>query len=232
MAFLRQKGMQCYGIGPALDSEDGPKGFGAHSDQERILESELYRFVRFTWDAVSTSPARSSACAFIPPSAEGRRRRHLRRDAGRRSCPVDGKPRIARGRRVGGRAMRSPAHLDGLPTCPLVRRLTELWDYARTSLPAIESGKLFYSRNTGLQRQAPVFAAPAGAATPRWCWIECAVSRWLGLARALHAVPGCAARSPTLRQGRRGLGDRSRPRHHGRKDLPDEVHWVRFSDLS
>jgi len=52
MAFLRQKGMQCYGIGPALDSEDGPKGFGAHSDQERILESELHRFVRFTWDAV------------------------------------------------------------------------------------------------------------------------------------------------------------------------------------
>ncbi len=52
MAFLRQKGMQCYGIGPALDSEDGPKGYGAHSDQERILESELHRFVRFTWDAV------------------------------------------------------------------------------------------------------------------------------------------------------------------------------------
>ena len=52
MAFLRQKGMQCYGLGPALDSEDGPKGFGAHSDQERILESELYRFVRFNWDAV------------------------------------------------------------------------------------------------------------------------------------------------------------------------------------
>jgi acetylornithine deacetylase/succinyl-diaminopimelate desuccinylase-like protein len=52
MAFLRSKGMQCYGIGPATDSEDGPKGFGAHSDQERILESELYRFVRFNWDAV------------------------------------------------------------------------------------------------------------------------------------------------------------------------------------
>jgi acetylornithine deacetylase/succinyl-diaminopimelate desuccinylase-like protein len=52
MAFLRRKGVQCYGIGPATDSEDGPKGFGAHSDQERILESELYRFVRFNWDAV------------------------------------------------------------------------------------------------------------------------------------------------------------------------------------
>jgi acetylornithine deacetylase/succinyl-diaminopimelate desuccinylase-like protein len=52
MAFLRAKGIQCYGVGPALDLEDGPKGFGAHSDQERILESELHRFVRFYWDVV------------------------------------------------------------------------------------------------------------------------------------------------------------------------------------
>jgi hypothetical protein len=52
MAYLRAKGMQCYGIGPAIDWEDGPKGFGAHSDQERILESELHRFVRFNFDVV------------------------------------------------------------------------------------------------------------------------------------------------------------------------------------
>lgn len=52
MAYLRAKGIQCYGIGPALDIEDGPKGFGAHSDQERILESELHRFVRFHYDVV------------------------------------------------------------------------------------------------------------------------------------------------------------------------------------
>jgi acetylornithine deacetylase/succinyl-diaminopimelate desuccinylase-like protein len=54
MAYLRAKGMQCYGIGPALDSEDGPKGFGSHSDQERILEIELHRFVRFEYDIVQT----------------------------------------------------------------------------------------------------------------------------------------------------------------------------------
>lgn len=53
MAQLRAKGIQCYGIGPATDVEDGPKGFGAHSDQERILESELYRFVRFNYDLVA-----------------------------------------------------------------------------------------------------------------------------------------------------------------------------------
>jgi acetylornithine deacetylase/succinyl-diaminopimelate desuccinylase-like protein len=54
MAYLRAKGVQCYGIGPAIDVEDGPKGFGAHSDQERILESELHRFVRFHYDIVSS----------------------------------------------------------------------------------------------------------------------------------------------------------------------------------
>ena len=53
MAYLRAKGIQCYGIGPATDIEDGPKGFGAHSDQERILESELHRFVRFHYDIVA-----------------------------------------------------------------------------------------------------------------------------------------------------------------------------------
>ena len=52
MAYLRAKGVQCYGIGPAVDAEDGPRGFGAHSDQERILESELHRFVRFNYDVV------------------------------------------------------------------------------------------------------------------------------------------------------------------------------------
>ena len=50
MSFLRSKGMQCYGIGPAVDVEDGPKGFGAHSDQERILEASLYQFVKFHHD--------------------------------------------------------------------------------------------------------------------------------------------------------------------------------------
>jgi acetylornithine deacetylase/succinyl-diaminopimelate desuccinylase-like protein len=53
MSYLREKGMHCYGIGPAMDVEDGAKGFGAHSDQERILETELYRFARFHLDLVT-----------------------------------------------------------------------------------------------------------------------------------------------------------------------------------
>ncbi|MBC53439.1 MAG: peptidase M20 [Gammaproteobacteria bacterium] len=52
MAYLRARGIQCYGIGPAIDAEDGPLGFGAHSDQERIIESEFYRFVRAHYEIV------------------------------------------------------------------------------------------------------------------------------------------------------------------------------------
>ena len=52
MAQIRAKGVQCYGIGPAHRPEDAQKGFGAHSDQERILVAELHRFVRFQYDVV------------------------------------------------------------------------------------------------------------------------------------------------------------------------------------
>lgn len=51
MALLRERGVQCYGIGPLFDEEDRAKGFGPHSDQERIIEDELYRFVRFAYEA-------------------------------------------------------------------------------------------------------------------------------------------------------------------------------------
>ncbi|MDG2091458.1 MAG: M20/M25/M40 family metallo-hydrolase [Gammaproteobacteria bacterium] len=46
MSYVRAKGVSCYGIGPGIDREDVPLGYGAHSDQERILEQELYLFVQ------------------------------------------------------------------------------------------------------------------------------------------------------------------------------------------
>jgi hypothetical protein len=33
MSFTRAKGIQCFGFGPAIDMEDAPRGFGAHSDR-------------------------------------------------------------------------------------------------------------------------------------------------------------------------------------------------------
>jgi acetylornithine deacetylase/succinyl-diaminopimelate desuccinylase-like protein len=57
MAFLRAKGVQCYGVGAMTDVEDGPKGYGPHSDQERILEEALYKHVQFFWQAVRSIAA-------------------------------------------------------------------------------------------------------------------------------------------------------------------------------
>jgi acetylornithine deacetylase/succinyl-diaminopimelate desuccinylase-like protein len=54
MAFLRAKGMQCYGLGPAADMEDLAKGFGAHSDQERLLEDSLNKYLRFQWEFLTS----------------------------------------------------------------------------------------------------------------------------------------------------------------------------------
>ncbi|HXP89074.1 MAG TPA: M20/M25/M40 family metallo-hydrolase [Bryobacteraceae bacterium] len=51
MAQLRNKGIQCYGIGPAVNDEDGAN-YGGHSDVERMPEASLYKFAEFTWNAV------------------------------------------------------------------------------------------------------------------------------------------------------------------------------------
>jgi acetylornithine deacetylase/succinyl-diaminopimelate desuccinylase-like protein len=52
MSYLRPKGIQSYGIGPATTDDDRIK-FGAHSDVERIPELSLYSLLEFTWDAVT-----------------------------------------------------------------------------------------------------------------------------------------------------------------------------------
>jgi acetylornithine deacetylase/succinyl-diaminopimelate desuccinylase-like protein len=51
MAQLRAKGIQSYGIGPAVTETDRLK-YGAHSDVERLAEASLYRFVEFAFDVV------------------------------------------------------------------------------------------------------------------------------------------------------------------------------------
>jgi acetylornithine deacetylase/succinyl-diaminopimelate desuccinylase-like protein len=52
MAQVRARGVQCYGIGPIADTEDAALGFGAHSDQERILEEGFLKFVRVHFEIV------------------------------------------------------------------------------------------------------------------------------------------------------------------------------------
>lgn len=51
MAFLRARGVQAYGTGSVQRTTDADCCSG-HSDDEKIEERELHRFVRFTWKAV------------------------------------------------------------------------------------------------------------------------------------------------------------------------------------
>jgi acetylornithine deacetylase/succinyl-diaminopimelate desuccinylase-like protein len=53
MSQLRARGVQCYGIGAARDDEDVLKGFGAHSDQERMPEDSVAKHLQFYWKAVT-----------------------------------------------------------------------------------------------------------------------------------------------------------------------------------
>jgi acetylornithine deacetylase/succinyl-diaminopimelate desuccinylase-like protein len=56
MAYLRAKGMQCYGIGPAR-TEDDSTNYGAHGDVERVPEASLYQLTQFVWNAVTAVAA-------------------------------------------------------------------------------------------------------------------------------------------------------------------------------
>ena len=52
MAQLRAKGIQSYGIGPAV-TEDDRLQYGAHGDVERLSEASLYKLVEFAWRTVA-----------------------------------------------------------------------------------------------------------------------------------------------------------------------------------
>ena len=60
------------------------------------------------------------------------------------------------------------AYLDGLPgRAQIERRVTELWNYERYSLPVKRGGRYFFLRNDGLQDQAVLYVQDSLEAVPR-----------------------------------------------------------------
>ncbi|MGH9199323.1 MAG: S9 family peptidase, partial [Acidimicrobiia bacterium] len=112
-------------------------------------------------------------------------------------------------------------------------RLTELWNYARVSVPIVKGGKLFYSRNTGLQRQSPIFVRTSVTAPPSLV-IDPNIISEDGSVSLSQWMP-----SPDAKLLAYGLAEggadwntvRVRDIASG-KDLPDEVRWMRFSSIS
>ena len=125
-------------------------------------------------------------------------------------------------------------YLDRLPFRDAVkRRLTELYNYPRTSLPIREGGRLFFRRNSGLQRQSVVYSVRALADEP-----EVVIDPNLISADGSTSLATIAP-SPDGRRLAYALSEGGadwqvvhvRDLTTGR-DLSDTVRWVRFSGIS
>jgi prolyl oligopeptidase len=112
-------------------------------------------------------------------------------------------------------------------------RLTQLWNYARVGVPQVEQGRLFYARNAGLQRQAPVFMRMGADVTPTLVIDPNLISEDGSVSLSQWKVsPDGKTLAYTLSEG--GADWRAikiRDLTTGR-DMPDDVRWMRFSDLA
>lgn len=128
----------------------------------------------------------------------------------------------------------SSAYLGDLPLrAHFQKRITELWNYSKTSIPIVESGRLFYRRNEGLQHQTALYMRE-GLGGPRQLVLDTdAISPDGSTALAdfrpspdgkllVYALAEGGADWRTLRVRDLASG----------RDLSDEVKWVRFSILS
>ena len=124
-----------------------------------------------------------------------------------------------------------------LATLPLrqhfLDRLTALWNYPRVSLPVTEGGRLFYARNTGLQRQAPIFMRASPTAAPRLVLDPNTISEDGSTSLAQHAPsPDATLFAYALSKGGADWQTIKIRDIQTGEDLADEVHWMRFSNLS
>ncbi len=122
-------------------------------------------------------------------------------------------------------------YLDKIPARPEIKkRLTELWDFARFTLPEKRGGRYFFASNDGLQNQSPVYVLDKVDGTPRLLIDPNTLSSDGTVALADSAAS---------RDGKRwayGLSTagsdweiwKVRDVDTG-KDLSDELRWVKFS---
>jgi len=113
------------------------------------------------------------------------------------------------------------------------KRITELWDYPKVSIPVQEGGRYFYAKNSGLQRQAPVYVRSSLTAPATLVIDPNALSPdgSLSLAQWAPSHDGRLLAYGVSEGGADWETLHIREIDSG-KDLHDEVRWVRFSGIS
>jgi prolyl oligopeptidase len=112
-------------------------------------------------------------------------------------------------------------------------RITELWNYPKVGLPFREAGKLFYTKNSGLQRQAPYYMR-ASLDAPEQLVLDPNVLSPDGSVALSLFVPSPDGRYFAYGQSQGG-SDWSTVyvrTLRGGKQLSDTVQWLKFSGVS
>ena len=126
------------------------------------------------------------------------------------------------------------AYLEKLPMrARLTSRITELWNYPRVGLPAKEGGRYFYQKNTGLQRQSPLFVRASLTSDPALVIDPNVISPDGSLSLSQWSPsPDGKLLAYAISEGGADWETLHVREVDSTKDLSDEVKWVRFSNIS
>ena len=126
------------------------------------------------------------------------------------------------------------SYLDKIPERPwMQQRLKQLWNYEKVSTPYRIGGKLFFTKNTGLQNQSEVYVQGPKDAQPALVMDPNALSPD-GSVALLSWVPSTTARYFTYGLSQGGSDwEELHVRDLGTgKDTGDVIKWVKFSGAS
>jgi prolyl oligopeptidase len=114
---------------------------------------------------------------------------------------------------------------------PLRRRLTELLDYERFSVPTPRAGRLFFFRNAGLENQSPLYVQDSLGVSPRLLLDPNLLSAdgTVALSVTVPSADGRLLLYGTSASGSDWMEFKVRD-VATTKDLPDHLRWIKFSD--
>lgn len=125
-------------------------------------------------------------------------------------------------------------YLDKIPIRKWInRKITKLWNYEKVGVPSQHDGRLFYSKNTGLQNQSPVYVQKSLNGEPKMVLDPNKLSpdgsiALLSYAASRNAKYLCFG----LSQGGADWEELHVRNIPAGKNLDDTVRWVKFSGIA